>query len=73
MSRENYGLNALAVALRWYKGYDDSNPDVGMGPTLEMLAVDVAKQAGITITYEEADIVVHKAKELFESDHWWKR
>lgn len=35
----------LKVALKYKKYDDDSNPEVGRGPTVEMLLTDVIKEA----------------------------
>lgn len=58
-------LSRLALeALYWRKAYADSNPDVGMGPSLSTLLDEVLQEANLgyaDIAYED---VLHKAKRI---------
>jgi hypothetical protein len=46
-------LEVWKAALHWLKRYDDSNPDVGMGPSMRSLLSDLEQQTGITLTDDE--------------------
>ena len=46
------------VALKWYKNYDDSNPDVGMGSSKWGLLDNLKKQTGIEISEEDVKIII---------------
>lgn len=47
-------LKIFAEAVLWLKQYDDANPEVGMGPSMEMLVDRIAKRVGIKPTNQEA-------------------
>jgi hypothetical protein len=55
-------FTALCEALYWRKAYSDSNPDVGMGPSLETLLDSVLRRTGINLKDEERLLVVTKVE-----------
>ena len=46
-------LKLFIVAVRLAKSLDDCDPDVGWGPSIDLLIKDVERQAGMTLTDEE--------------------
>lgn len=48
-------LRILAVAAKYRKLYEDSNPDVGWGPSEKEIVRKVAAEAGMSITSAEVD------------------
>jgi hypothetical protein len=46
-------------ALRWYKAYDDSNPDVGMGPGYHSLVNTIAEGSQITLSEKDKEYFVN--------------
>lgn len=40
-------MRVFVVAVRWCKDSSDSNPDVGMGPSMDMLIDRVANACGV--------------------------
>ena len=57
-------INLTCEALRYLVGYEDSNPDVGFGPSLESLLDNVLRRANITLSTREKVMVlgVYKIK-----------
>ena len=55
-------IRALATALYYCKHYEDSNPDVGMGPFLETLAERVLRTAQIEASEQNISLVVQAYK-----------
>lgn len=55
---------ALAIALYYLKKYDDSNPDVGMGPTMRMLLERLCKKFDITLTRVEFDDMLREYQKI---------
>lgn len=55
-------IRALATALFYAKHYDDSNPDVGMGPSLETLCERVFRTAEANINDHDIERVVFAYK-----------
>ena len=54
--------NLLIEALRWRVGYENSNPDVGMGPSTQSLLDGILVRTGVTISIREHDyIMTHRA------------
>ncbi len=53
-------IELLRLALRWRRAYEDSNPDVGMGPSEEYLLDDLARMAGITLTPEDKAVLLNR-------------
>lgn len=49
----NNEIILFKLALYWYKKYDESNPDVGMGNFDTTLLSDLEKQIGITLTPQD--------------------
>ena len=58
MSQSVATLRAIAVAVKYYKRWDDACPDVGMGPTIDMLLDGVLTQARIKLTPTERTSVL---------------
>jgi len=56
-------VRSLAVALRYRKLYEDSNPEVGFGPSLEMLAEEVITTAQIQLSIDNINSVVRAYKQ----------
>lgn len=50
----NREMELFRHLLLWRKAYQDSNPDVGMGPSLKMLAEELVKYLSFEI--DEDDI-----------------
>ena len=57
-------LNLTCEALRYLVGYEDCNPDVGFGPSLEGLLDNVLNRANIELTTRQKVMVlgVYKIK-----------
>lgn len=51
-------VRALATALHYSKCYDDSNPDVGFGPSLESLTEGIFRIAEVEPTQNNINQVV---------------
>ena len=51
-------LELIVIALRYRVGYEDSNPDVGFGPSLEGLLNSVLSQCGMTLSETELATVI---------------
>lgn len=51
-------ITIFREALSWYKRYNDSNPDVGMGPSRRMLLMDIEKNTDISLTNPERDLIL---------------
>lgn len=49
----------------WYKHYDDSNPDVGFGPSPHSIVDIVAKRAGIKLKKNEVDQLANELRSMF--------
>jgi hypothetical protein len=47
---------ALLIAAKWYGRWQDSNPDVGMGPFPETIFDEVWKEAGMPPVNKQAII-----------------
>lgn len=65
MSATEDEVNALATALYYAKEYDDSNPDVGMGPSVSMLFSKVCGFSGIKVTESLKARVYRRARAAF--------
>ncbi len=48
-------MELFVLCVRYAKAYDDSNPDVGMGPSHQMIAEDVAKGLSFSVSKEDID------------------
>ena len=46
-------MRVFVVAVRWCKDFDDACPDVGMGPSMDMLIDRVAKECRVTPNEDE--------------------
>lgn len=55
-------ISMTVTALFYCKEYDDSNPDVGMGPSLEMLLDRVLKSSGVKLSKSEKELVLTRYK-----------
>lgn len=55
-------LGMAATALYFLKIYDDSNPDVGMGPSYQSLLDDVMHMSGVHLTEVERTLVINAVK-----------
>lgn len=59
IGKERFDLLAMTCsALYWSIQYDDSNPDVGMGPSIEMLLDGVLKQTEVKLDKLEYKVVI---------------
>lgn len=50
----------LLIALRWRKGYEDSNPDVGMGPFNSMLLDWIIEEAGMQVSDSDKQSIINE-------------
>lgn len=56
----------LSEAVYWSKRYDDSNPDVGMGPTIDTLLDDVLRSTKLEVSEKERkNIVLSVSRRLY--------
>lgn len=50
-------LNMFAEAVYWHKQYVDSNPDVGMGPSIDTLIKKISFRLSIELDTESLETV----------------
>lgn len=48
MTLTNGMIHLYAIALKWRWKWEQSNPEVGMGPTLDMLLANLEDETGIS-------------------------
>ena len=56
-------ISVYVAALRWAKAEDDSNPGVGIGPSMESLLDSLIEETGVELTPFDYDLVITKAEE----------
>ena len=57
----------LAVALKWRRAYDDSNPDIGFGPSLEWLLEELIEDAELVVSDPDKYSVLDLYREKYGS------
>jgi len=58
-------LKLASAGLFYTKLYDDSNPDVGMGPDLEMLLDRLTRKADVYFTAAQKREIIRHCKEKY--------
>jgi hypothetical protein len=56
-------VTAMSEALYWRKQYDDSNPDVGMGPSLDSLLGYIIDRTDLTLTVTEKAAILQNVEQ----------
>lgn len=60
-------LFSMAVtALRYAYLYDESNPEVGMGPSTEMLLLDVIRSSGLSFSEQSKREVLQRYNDKYD-------
>lgn len=54
----------FALAISTAMQLDNCNPDVGMGPSYEMIAEDLAKRLRVTVSEADINEAVARAKRM---------
>lgn len=57
-------IRTAAVALYWRQRWGDSNPEVGMGPSVETMAREVLEQADVEYTSIDLHRILHELKKV---------
>lgn len=55
-------VSLFAEALIWKKGYDDSNPDVGMGCFTNNMVDDIASSVGFELDNQQRKVIINVAE-----------
>jgi len=63
-------LRLFSESLRWRKRFEDSNPDVGMGPSYEILLHEICDSVGAELTIAEKEMVVSAARYRNRNGFW---
>lgn len=53
-------FNVLVIALKYKIAYHESNPDVGFGPSKEMLLKQILDDAGVILSGQEIKDILSK-------------
>lgn len=66
----NHDAYKLCIeALYWRRRYYDSNPEVGMGPTMERMLDAILARLEIDVAYDDRAAIVAIASHLIKTNH----